>query len=610
MSYLIIRSDPSKTPITVNDGTVNSAPLLSVGLVGRNTIDYGQPIATSQVHMLENFADSAPPVNPIPGQLWYDNANKLLHVNTGTTDGDNTWTPIVSSSVPVQEADPALDGLSNIAPSPIPAIPDSLVMSTGNNSFVYLPVTLFAQGLLNDPDAATMRTTLGLGNAATRTVQTNDLDTTDGRVLTVGAFGLGVFGAQPAWPNTSINNCSGVGSGSYATIATNTDLPNVGGVQYTKQCLLEFRVRSTLTGDVEYFQQITDVDQNQMAFRVSNGAGTSAAPIWGTWTNMLGTGGGGGGVYQPLDNTLTGLSALTTAANQVIYSTGVDTFTTGAAGTTGKVVMAADTPAAARTTLELANSATILATTAATANTIVLRDNSGNVSISGITGNAATATALQTARTINSVPFDGTANITILDSTKLPINGSSPMTGKLTVSYNGGSTPIYNSGQIELNSGGTNPVSIGFQRIGASACSLVHVGNGLELKGNDWSNRGNFSCAALNVQGTIVASGDITAFSDARLKTNVSVIENPLEKINKLQGVTYDRIDTGKRETGLIAQEVQRVLPEAVHASDDENQTLSLAYGNLAGLFVEAFKEMSDTIAALQAEVAELKARQ
>jgi len=69
--------------------------------------------------------------------------------------------------------------------------------------------------------------------------------------------------------------------------------------------------------------------------------------------------------------------------------------------------------------------------------------------------------------------------------------------------------------------------------------------------------------------------------------------------------VTYLRIDSGERQTGVIAQEVQKVLPEAV--SGDEY--LGVAYGNLAGLLIEAIKEQQQTIAALNARLEILENR-
>lgn len=99
----------------------------------------------------------------------------------------------------------------------------------------------------------------------------------------------------------------------------------------------------------------------------------------------------------------------------------------------------------------------------------------------------------------------------------------------------------------------------------------------------------------LNVKGEIFCSGDITAFSDIRLKENLSPIENALEKVNKLNGFTFDMKVAGKkRKTGLIAQEVLEVLPEAV--SQSECGYYSIAYGNLVGLLVEAIKELQKEV--------------
>ena len=93
----------------------------------------------------------------------------------------------------------------------------------------------------------------------------------------------------------------------------------------------------------------------------------------------------------------------------------------------------------------------------------------------------------------------------------------------------------------------------------------------------------------LHVIGKILASDDITAFSDKRLKSNITPITDGLTKVLQLNGYTFNRKEEDKkRHTGLIAQEVLDVLPEAVHQHEDGYY--SVAYGNLAGLFVEAIK--------------------
>jgi len=99
----------------------------------------------------------------------------------------------------------------------------------------------------------------------------------------------------------------------------------------------------------------------------------------------------------------------------------------------------------------------------------------------------------------------------------------------------------------------------------------------------------------VNGSGTITAP-EVTATSDIRLKSNIVKIDNSLEKIDKLNGYTFTMND--KQMTGLVAQEVFDVLPEAVIGN--EEGIYSLAYGNMVGLLVEGIKE-------LKKEVAELK---
>jgi len=107
---------------------------------------------------------------------------------------------------------------------------------------------------------------------------------------------------------------------------------------------------------------------------------------------------------------------------------------------------------------------------------------------------------------------------------------------------------------------------------------------------------------ALHVIGQILASGDITALSDSRLKTNITALEDALSKVLKLNGVLYTNSE-GNRRTGLIAQDVMAVLPEAVHGGSEGEAYYSLAYGNLAGLFVEAIKQLKQKIDELSSRV-------
>jgi hypothetical protein len=114
---------------------------------------------------------------------------------------------------------------------------------------------------------------------------------------------------------------------------------------------------------------------------------------------------------------------------------------------------------------------------------------------------------------------------------------------------------------------------------------------------------------SVNTGNTLVArdaSGDFTAgsitatqytsTSDISLKENVSTIENALEKVLSLRGVEYDRVESGEHQIGVIAQEVEKIIPEVVYG----NEIKSVAYANIVALLIEAIKEQ-------QKEIEELK---
>jgi hypothetical protein len=98
--------------------------------------------------------------------------------------------------------------------------------------------------------------------------------------------------------------------------------------------------------------------------------------------------------------------------------------------------------------------------------------------------------------------------------------------------------------------------------------------------------------------GNLVAGGTVTANSDEKLKTNIQTISNALEKVLSLRGVEYDRIDTGDHQIGVIAQEVENIIPHVVYPKQPSPsyETKSVAYSNLIGLLIEAVKELNKKI--------------
>jgi hypothetical protein len=95
---------------------------------------------------------------------------------------------------------------------------------------------------------------------------------------------------------------------------------------------------------------------------------------------------------------------------------------------------------------------------------------------------------------------------------------------------------------------------------------------------------------ALDVVGDIWATGDITMESDARMKTDIKPLNDALAVVGMLDGVQYNKIDTGRPQIGLIAQDVQKWVPSAVSTQPDG--TLGINYMSLVAVLIEAIKEL------------------
>jgi hypothetical protein len=123
----------------------------------------------------------------------------------------------------------------------------------------------------------------------------------------------------------------------------------------------------------------------------------------------------------------------------------------------------------------------------------------------------------------------------------------------------------------------------------------------LNRDGGNVSINANTASYPLDVAGTIRATGDVLAYSDARVKENVETIDNALDKVMSMRGVSYNRTDSNDKtkKVGVIAQEIQKVLPEVV--SEQEDGMLSVSYGNIVGVLIEAIKELKNEVNELKA---------
>jgi len=140
------------------------------------------------------------------------------------------------------------------------------------------------------------------------------------------------------------------------------------------------------------------------------------------------------------------------------------------------------------------------------------------------------------------------------------------------------STPdAFNSGEFLVHFGSFNPLSL-------NPYEIVYVSTKLTFN---------------STSGDLTATGNVTAYSDIKLKTDLVKISEALSKVKQLTGYTYTRLDTGVRQTGLIAQDVEKVLPEAVK----QGEHLALAYGNMLGLIVEAIKELDSKLEEIKSKL-------
>jgi hypothetical protein len=198
-------------------------------------------------------------------------------------------------------------------------------------------------------------------------------------------------------------------------------------------------------------------------------------------------------------------------------------------------------------------------------------------------------------------------------------------TGLSGTSYNGGgAVTIANTGVLSNLagtgigvSGATGAVTItntGVTAItaGTGVSRDTSTGNVTISIGQSVATNATPTFGNLTINGTITATGDITAFftSDIRHKNNVELIDNALDKVNALNGVTWewnDDVDEVTKQTpttGLIAQDVLDVLPEVVKTR--ENGFLALDYSKMVGLLVEAIKEQDVVIQKLKSDMTQL----
>ena len=203
-------------------------------------------------------------------------------------------------------------------------------------------------------------------------------------------------------------------------------------------------------------------------------------------------------------------------------------------------------------------------------------------------GDASNSTAgwVRYAHANNSL-FLGTSNAHRLTVNSVGHVGVNTTTPSYNLQVNG---DAYVTGQLLLKGGGTSSPGLCFINDAGKDSGLFYSSDGLVRV----CSNGNHSAYFQNTN--FYCYGNVTAYSDERLKDDIETIDGALDKVCAMRGVMFTR--EGNPGTGVIAQEVERIMPEVVEDADGGYKTV--AYGNLVGVLIEAIKE-------LKAEIEELK---
>ncbi len=359
----------------------------------------------------------------------------------------------------------------------------------------------------------------------------------------------------------------------------------------------------------------------------SQGTGANVAVLAGQ-VKMIATDGAGGGavVYDLLTDV--NLAGTTTAAT--LTASGVITGST--------VEATGDTSAGDNAAMGYTGAEGLILTGQGSTNDVTIKNDADadvieiptgttNVTVAGTlgTGGAITSGAgllIADAGTIGSASDTDAISISsngsiVMSGATVTVSGALGVSGETTLSthLNMGDNDIIKLGagsDLQLSHNGTNSIidnNTGSLLIQSDALTLesdsgedylTAAVNGAVTLFYDNASKLATVTGGVNVTGTLTATTEVTVSSDVRFKSNIKTIDSALDKVKAMRGVYFDKND--KRSVGVIAQEMQEVMPEAVVTDDTEDKYLSVAYGNLVGVLIEAVKELSDKVEKLEAK--------
>jgi hypothetical protein len=243
-------------------------------------------------------------------------------------------------------------------------------------------------------------------------------------------------------------------------------------------------------------------------------------------------------------------------------------------------------------------------------NSYISEQGSGNLFIQGDSGivieSASTGENFIAASSNGAVTlfYDNSAKLATT-STGVAVTGGFTATAPSTISSESGYAALEMGGAsgayIDMKSPASDDYDGRIQWNGSDLILTTSATSGGDVVLQHQGNNTKLRTTATGVDVT----GDVTSSSDEALKENIQLIENALSKVQQINGVSFNWKDSGNSSIGVIAQNVETVIPEAVSKNTDGVR--SVAYGNMVGLLIEAVKEQQESIEELKARVAELE---
>jgi hypothetical protein len=624
MAYTINRTNGLNS-ITIPDGQINTST--SVTLVGKNYPNYGAILDQNFLRMLENFANTSAPSSPIAGQLWWDSANKTLKVNLDGTPGN--WKNVGSTTAQALkptgnnnvgdlwwETNPGrlwaydsltsdykligpIGGSAGISADPIPESPSVShpAISFQLGGITYAILSSDPSYVPNPPISGFTRIYPGLNLAGTSfllnarftgTATVADTLASSPSNLTATSFMRTDVNTSTTGTVSVINN-TGMTIGTSNNLKLSVAAPNVAVLNQTQSGAINFRV--TNSGN----NVLNAVDIYPNGNLVANYDFTVAGNI--NFSNSSN------------DLVITGASASTN------YATGALRLSQGGLGIAGNI----NSGGSQSNFVGTVRAANFISNSSITGATI------------GNTGTLLTGT-LQTAAQPSITSVGTLTGLTVTGLISVPDAVGAGVAGKITVNAQPYITSIGTLSSLTVSSGavslsGASSVTLG--AVGSVKITGGTSGQYLQTDGSGnltWAsitgtnnqiayfssgtlagtNNFTWNGSTLYVNGALNVTGDVTAFysSDKNLKTDIVVIDRALDKVSLIKGVTFnwndkaEGKDTSRREAGVIAQDLEKVLPEAVITRD--NGVKAVDYDKIIPLLIEAIKDLKAEVEALK----------